>query len=69
MTLFMRLKITRQVVTAAMRERLASEPIPARSYAVKELNKSANLYPSEIIVNFWCPWLAARVGTWKTLWN
>lgn len=58
-TLARRLKSTRQVVTAAMREGLASEPIAARCYAEKALNKSVNLYPSGIIVNFWCPWLAA----------
>lgn len=58
-TLAMRLKSTRQVVTAAMREGLASEPVAARCYAEKAMNKNVNLYPSGIIVNFWCPWLAA----------
>ena len=42
-----------------MREGLASEPIAARCYAEEALKKVYILYPSEIIVNFWCRWLAA----------
>ena len=58
-TLAKRLKSTRQVTTAAMREGLASEPVAARCYAETAQNKSVNIYPCGIIVNFWSPWLAA----------
>ena len=58
-TLAKRLKSTRQVTTAAMREGLASEPVAARCYVETAQNKSVNIYPCGIIVNFWSPWLAA----------
>ena len=42
-----------------MPEGLASEPVAARCHAETAQNKSVNIYPCGIIVNFWSPWLAA----------
>ena len=57
-TLADRLKSTRHITTAAMRQGLAFEPVAAESYArVKDYR--LNLYPCGVVVNYWCPWLAA----------
>jgi putative phage-type endonuclease len=52
------LKSTRKVCTSAMKRGKACEPLAAASYAVIKEN-SINLYPSGVIVNPYCPWLAA----------
>ena len=53
-----RMKSTRRVTTAAMRQGLAFEPVAAEVYAqVKECK--LNLYPCGVVVNDSCPWLAA----------
>ena len=57
-TLADRLKSTRHVTTAAMRQGLAFEPVAAEAYA-KAKDYKLNLYPCGVIVNFSCPWLAA----------
>lgn len=57
-TLVERLKSTRHVTTAAMRQGIASEPFAASEYA-KCLNNQVNLYACGVVVNYWAPWLAA----------
>ena len=53
-----RLKSTRQVTTAAMRQGLAFEPVAAEAYAREKAYK-LNLYPCGVVVSDSCPWLAA----------
>lgn len=57
-TLAKRLKSTRHVTTLAMRQGLAFEPVAAEAYAQLKEYK-LNMYPCGVVVNFWCPWLAA----------
>lgn len=57
-TLSKRLKSSRRVVTAAMRQGLASEPTAAKKYSEVCQNK-VNLYPCGVVVSPWAPWIAA----------
>ena len=57
-TLADRLTSTRHITTAAMRQGLAFEPVAAEAYTrIKDY--TLNLYPCGVVVNYWCPWLAA----------
>lgn len=56
--LVQRLKSTRRVTTAAMRQGIALEPTAAFAYAEKS-NKTVNLYPCGIIISETAPWIAA----------
>ena len=53
-----RLQSTRQVMTAAMRQGLAFEPVAAEAYAQAK-DYRLNLYPCGVVVSGSCPWLAA----------
>lgn len=57
-TLSKRLKSNRRVVTAAMRQGLASEPTAARKYS-EVCQHQVNLYPYGVVVSPWAPWIAA----------
>ena len=57
-SLVQRLQSTRHVMTTAMKQGLASEPVAATCYAEVHQNK-VNLYPCGVVVNPWAPWLAA----------
>jgi putative phage-type endonuclease len=57
-TLVKRLKSTRHVTTAAMRQGIALEPTAANEYAKKNDNQ-INLYPCGLIICPKSPWLAA----------
>ena len=56
--LVQRLKSTRHVMTAAMRQGLALEPVAAKAYA-ESLQNRVNLYPCGVVISPWSPWLAA----------
>ena len=57
-SLVQRLQSTRHVMTAAMRQGLALEPVAAKAYA-EELQNRVNLYPCGVVISLWSPWIAA----------
>ena len=57
-TLVKRLKSTRHVTTAAMRQGIALEPKAAKCYAEANRN-NVNIYPCGVIVSLTAPWIAA----------
>ena len=57
--LVQRLQSTRHVMTTAMRQGLALEPVAAKAYA-ESLQHKVNLYPCGVVISLWSPWIAAR---------
>lgn len=47
------------VQTEAMKQGIANEPLAAERYANHIKKGNVNVFPCGIVINYWCPWLAA----------
>ncbi|XP_028517845.1 uncharacterized protein LOC114576043 [Exaiptasia diaphana] len=57
-TLVERYKTTRHYQTEAMKHGVLCEPKAAKAYS-EVMNNTVNILPCGIVINPWCPWLAA----------